>query len=160
MTVYLRILAVALALALAASALAADEKLPRYESLRADLVNLRTGPGERYPIEWVYQRRGLPVEVTAEFDVWRRVRDSDGTEGWVHEHMLTARRSVIVTGAERTIRGDPATSAAAVAKLDPGVVAQLLECKDAWCRIEARGLKGWLPRSELWGVFPDEAVAQ
>jgi SH3-like domain-containing protein len=148
------------ALTVGAAAFAAEEKLPRYESLRADLVNLRAGPGEQYPIEWIYQRKGWPVEVTAAFDVWRRVRDSDGTEGWVHEHMLTSRRSVVVTGAERTLRSEPQPAAAAVARLEPGVVARLLECKDAWCKLEAQGIKGWLPRHEVWGVFPDEAVTE
>lgn len=148
------------ALVAAAAAFAAEEKLPRYESLRADLVNLRAGPGEQYPIEWVYQRKGWPVEVTAAFDVWRRVRDSDGTEGWVHEHMLTPRRSVVVTGAERTLRSEPQPAAAAVARLEPGVIAHLLECKDAWCKLDAQGIKGWLQRDQIWGVFPDEAVSE
>lgn len=153
-----RLFAAALGVILAVGAAAAEDKLPRFESLRADLVNLRAGPGERYPIQWVYQRKGLPVEVTASFDVWRRVRDSDGTEGWVHERMLTDRRSVVVTGAVRTLQSDPGGSAPAVARLEPGVVARLLSCKGAWCRLDAGGVKGWLPRADVWGVFPDEAV--
>lgn len=155
-----RLMAAALAMGLAASATAADEELPRFESLRVDLVNLRAGPGARYPIEWVYQRKGLPVEVTAAFDVWRRVRDSEGTEGWVHERMLSDRRSVVVTGTLRTLHREPDAAAPAVAQLEPGVVARLLDCKGAWCRIETQGLKGWLPRTEIWGVFPDETVAE
>lgn len=157
-----RTFAAALVVALAASAAAAetDEKLPRFESLRADMVNLRAGPGERYPVEWVYQRKGLPVEVTASFDVWRRIKDSDGTEGWVHERMLTGRRSVIVTGALRTLHSDANGASAAVARLEPGVVARLLACKGDWCRLEAQGIKGWLPRGEIWGVFPDETAVE
>lgn len=155
-----RLAATALAVAVAWSATAADEKLPRFESLRVDQVNLRAGPGERYPIEWVYQRKGLPVEVTAQFDVWRRVRDSDGTEGWVHQRMLTDRRSVVVTGALRTLHRDPTAAAPAVARIEPGVVARLLDCKGAWCRLETQGVKGWLPRTDIWGVFPDEVVAE
>jgi SH3-like domain-containing protein len=150
----------ALALLAAATAGAAEEKLPHFASLRVDAVNLRTGPGERYPVEWVYQRRGLPVEVTAEFDVWRRVRDSQGTEGWVHERMLTARRSVLVTGTLRTLLSAPETGSRAVARAEPGVIARLLDCQGGWCRIETQNIKGWLPRADLWGVYPGETVAE
>ncbi len=150
--------AVLAVLAAATSSHGADEKTPRYESLRADLVNLRTGPGERYPIEWIYQRKGLPVEVTAEFDVWRKVRDSDGTVGWVHERMLAATRSVVVRGALRTLHSDPDAAAPVVARVEPGVIARLMECHGAWCRIEAQSIKGWLPRGDIWGVYPDETV--
>ena len=137
---------------------AAEEKVPHFASLRANVVNLRAGPGERYPIEWVYQRRGLPVEVTAQFDVWRKIRDSDGTEGWVHERMLTAQRSVIVKGAERVLKSDPDRGAATVARAEPGVVARLIECRADWCRVETQGIKGWLQRVDVWGVYPDETV--
>ena len=154
-----RFVIAALALVIAAaSASGAEEKVPRFASLRADAVNLRTGPGERYPVEWIYQRKGLPVEVTAQSDVWRRVRDPDGTEGWVHERMLTSSRSIVVTGAPRTLRSEPDAAAHAVARAEPGVIARLLECKGAWCRVETQGIKGWLPRAEFWGVYPDETV--
>ena len=155
---FARAVFLALALVTASVASGAEEKTPRFASLRVDPVNLRTGPGERYPIEWVYQRKGLPVEVTAEFDVWRKVRDSDGTEGWVHQRMLTTVRNVVVKGALRTLRSDPNPDAAAVARAEPGVIAHLLECRDAWCRIETQGVKGWLQRSEIWGVLPNEIV--
>jgi SH3-like domain-containing protein len=153
-----RALAALALLAATGGAMAADDQTPRFVSLRADAVNLRAGPGERYPIEWVYQRKGLPVEVTAEFDVWRKVRDSEGTTGWVHQRMITAQRSVVVIGALRSLRGDPDSGAAVVARAEPGVVARLLECRAAWCRLEAQGVKGWLLRSEIWGVYPDETV--
>ena len=155
-----RLAMAALALLVAATAGAAEEKVPHFASLRVDAVNLRTGPGERYPVQWVYQRKGLPVEVTAEYDVWRRVRDSQGTEGWVHERMLTARRSVVVTGTLRTLLNEPDTAGHAVARAEPGVIAQLLECKGSWCRLETQGIKGWLPRADFWGVYPDETVPE
>jgi SH3-like domain-containing protein len=151
------LLAIAIVLA-AASTRAAEEKLPHFAALRADEVNLRTGPGERYPIAWVYHRKGLPVEVTATFDVWRKVRDSDGTEGWVHQRMLTGERSILVRGSEQTLFADPAASAQPVARAEPGVVARLLECRASWCRVETQGIKGWLPESDVWGVEPGETV--
>ena len=132
--------------------------LPRFASLRADEVNLRSGPGERYPIDWVLTKKGLPVEIVQEFDVWRKIRDADGSVGWVHQRMVTGARTVIVTGAVRTLHADPDDAAPAVARAEPGVVARLLECHGAWCRIEAQDIKGWLRRSEVWGVYADEAV--
>ncbi len=138
------------------------EPIPRFVSLRADTVNLRAGPGGRYPIEYVYRRKGYPLEIVGEFDQWRRVRDWQGTEGWVHERMVTGARNVVVDGKQRILRGAADNAAAPVAKLDPGVIAHLLECRDAWCRIEVKDgggdVKGWLTRSEIWGVLPNEVV--
>ncbi len=141
-------------------AMAAEKALPvpRFVSLRADEVNLRTGPGERYPIDWVLTRKGLPVEIVEEFEAWRKIRDAQGTEGWVHQRMVTGTRTVIVTGAVRTLHADPDPAAPAVARAEPGVIAHLLDCRDSWCRVELQGIKGWLKRTEVWGVYPTEAV--
>jgi len=132
--------------------------VPRFVSLRADEVNLRTGPGERYPIDWVLTRKGLPVEIVEEFEAWRKIRDPQGTEGWVHQRMVTGTRTVIVTGDVRTLHADADAAAPAVARAEPGVIAHLLDCRDTWCRVELQGMKGWLKRGEVWGVYPTEAV--
>jgi SH3-like domain-containing protein len=150
-------LVLAAALALPAGAVE-KERVPRFVSLRSDEVNLRTGPGERYPIDWVLVKKGLPVEVLDEYDVWRRIRDSQGSEGWVHQRMVGATRTVIVTGKLRTLRAEPGDDAAALAHVEPGVIARLLECRDAWCRVEAQDIKGWLKRGEIWGVYAEETV--
>lgn len=149
-----------LALALSLAAVAAEKALPvpRFVSLRADEVNLRTGPGERYPIEWVLTKKGLPVEIIEEYDVWRKIRDAQGSVGWVHQRMVTGIRTVEITGAIRTLHADPDPSAPAVARAEPGVLGRLLECRTQWCRIEAQGIRGWLKRNEMWGVYPDEVV--
>ena len=135
-----------------------EASLPRFAALHADKVNLRAGPGDRYPIEWVYLRRDWPVEVIAQFDHWRRVRDWEGTEGWVHEKMITARREVIVTGGIRVLRQSPDRNAAAIARAEPGVMAKLDECRGDWCRIEAGDMTGWVQRADIWGVYPTENV--
>jgi SH3-like domain-containing protein len=134
------------------------QPVPRFVSLRTDEVNLRTGPGERYPIDWVLVKKGLPVEIVQEFDVWRKIRDSQGSEGWVHQRMVSGTRSVIIAGAVRTLRADADAAAPPVARVEPGVVARLLECRGSWCRVEAHDIKGWLTRAEVWGVYPDEVV--
>jgi len=136
--------------------------LPRFVSLRADEVNLRTGPGIRYPIDWVYQRRGLPVEVIDEFEAWRRIRDRQGTSGWVHQSMLAADRTGVVVGERRALRGEPQATAAVVAWLEPGVIVLLESCEGGWCRAEAQdaeqqSYRGWLQQAEFWGSYPDES---
>ena len=140
---------------------AGDEKpetLPRFASLRWAEVNLRTGPGDRYPIEWILTKKGMPVEVVDKYDVWRKVLDWQGSSGWVHERTLAGGRTVMVTGQMRSLRAEPSATAPVVAKAEPGALAQLLACRGAWCRIEAQGIKGWLERGQIWGVFPDEVV--
>lgn len=146
------------ALAVTGHAAEKREPIPRFVSLRADTVNLRIGPGDRYPVEWVYHRKGLPVEIVAQFEQWRRVRDWQGTEGWVHQRLVTGIRNIIVKGAQRTLYADADADAAPVAKLDAGVIAHLLECRKEWCRIETQSIKGWLHRGEVWGIYPDEVV--
>ena len=132
--------------------------VPRYVSLRSDEVNLRTGPGARYPVDWVFKRKNLPVEVLAEFEHWRKIRDVDGTEGWVHQSMLSSRRYAVVIGETRTLRRQAEASAPSVARVERGVLGQIVECQDRWCRLDVGGFKGWLPRSEIWGVYPNETL--
>ena len=134
--------------------------LPRFASLKTDEVNLRTGPGLRYPIDWVYRRRDLPVQIEREFEVWRLIADADGVKGWVHQATLTGRRSFVVIGSEHVVRADPNDTAAAVARLKPGVVGRLRSC-DAnapWCQVQVGDYRGWLKRDAFWGTFPGEAV--
>lgn len=130
--------------------------VPRFVSLATDKANLRTGPGERYPILWVYIRRDQPLEVTAEFGVWRRVRDVDGTVGWMHGRLLSGRRSAIVTDSVRVMRKKPADKARPLLRLKPGVQVEVDRCKDAWCRIEVLGKRGWLERESFWGTYLGE----
>lgn len=132
--------------------------IPRYVTLRAREVNVRAGPGVRYPIDWVYQRENLPVEVIAEFDTWRKIRDPDGVEGWVHQQMLSGRRTVVVIGGDRLLRRKPEPGAPPVARLETGVIGWLDGCRRDWCEIEVAGLDGWIERSHIWGVRADEAL--
>jgi SH3-like domain-containing protein len=152
----------AAALFACAPAMAADTDtnlpVPRFASLHSDRVNLRTGPGDRYPIDWVFIRREMPVEITAQFEHWRRVRDSEGTQGWVHERMLAGKRAVMIKGATRALYRQPDAASGIVARAEPGVVASLIECQGPWCRIDAGEATGWVRRTEIWGVYPDEKV--
>ena len=136
------------------------QPLPRWAALRSDEVNLRAGPGTRYPIDWVYHRRDLPVQIEREFDAWRLIEDQDGVKGWVHSATLAGRRGFVIKTGDQTLRKSAADDAAAVATLRTGVAGRLRGCaaRAAWCEVEAGGYRGWLKREAIWGIFPDEVV--
>jgi SH3-like domain-containing protein len=132
--------------------------IPRFVSLRATEANMRAGPGEQYPITWTYRRQGLPLEVTAEYDHWRRVRDWQGAQGWMHSSMLSGKRSIIVTGDVRPLRAEPSPGSGVLARIEGEVIGKLLSCPKGgdWCRVQVAGMKGWLLRGDMWGVYDQE----
>tara|TARA_R110002110_G_scaffold5407_4_gene27941 strand:+ start:12292 stop:12789 length:498 start_codon:yes stop_codon:yes gene_type:complete len=132
--------------------------LPRFVSLRASKVHLRTGPGVRYPVDWIFVQRNMPVEIVAEFENWRKVRDWQGTEGWVHRSMLSGKRTAVVKGGIQPLRRNPASSATLTARVMEKVVARLLECEGDWCRVEIGKQRGWMRRTHIWGVYRDEKL--
>lgn len=130
-----------------------DLPLPRFVSLRAETANARRGPSLSHRVDWTFMRRGWPLQVTAEYGQWRRVRDAEGAEGWVHHSLLSGTRTVVVAADAlvplRTTRSD---ASAVLAYIEPGVVARLEACDGAWCRVDAAGAEGWVPDGVLWGV--------
>jgi SH3-like domain-containing protein len=136
--------------------------LPRYASLKTDRVNLREGPSKDHPTKWVYERAGLPVEITAEFEIWRKVRDSEGVEGWVLHSLLSGRRTALVTpnkAAENSkIYARSSESADLAATLQSGVIVNIRNCDGAWCLIDGDGFKGYIQQVKLWGVYPNEKI--
>lgn len=136
-------------------------KIPRFAALKTDDTNMRKGPGQRYPIEWVYKRRDLPVEVEREYDVWRFVRDADGVEGWMHQVTLSDRRTFMITDKDATLRADASDTSSAVAILKVGVIGRLRACDQGskWCQVQAGGYKGYLRRDQFWGLLPDEVIS-
>ncbi len=136
--------------------------VPRYVSLKSDHVNVRAGPTKDNDVAWVYTRSGLPVEITAEFENWRRVRDSEGAEGWVYHSLLSGRRTAVVTMKRKDELAplhDSADEAGTVtARLQAGVVAQVKKCAAGWCHIAGSGFDGWIEQQRLWGVYADEQV--
>jgi SH3-like domain-containing protein len=134
--------------------------MPRFVSLKSDQVNVRVGPGPEYPISWTYVRFGLPVEIIAEYDNWRRVRDANGNEGWVLSTLLSGDRWIIVLitndGTNLTVRSEPAEAAQIVAYLEPGVLVAVERCQNGWCRLVDNRFSGWVAQNRLWGVYPGE----
>lgn len=173
-----------LAAALAGPALAAGEAspagnqpsgkvsglpVPRYVSLKTDRVNLREGPSKDHRTAWVFQRAGLPVEITAEHETWRRIRDSEGTEGWVLHSLLSGRRTALVTPRAKTstdplsLHDKPDDRGSVVAQLQPNVIATVKGCRDGWCRLVivlpgAIDVTGFIRQERLWGVYPNERL--
>jgi len=135
-------------------------KLPRFAALKTDETNMRRGPGQRYPIDWVYKRRDLPVEVEREYDVWRLVRDPEGVRGWVHQVTLSERRTFMISDKDATVRADANDTASAVAVLKVGVIGRLRSCDQGsrWCQVQVGNYRGYLRRDQFWGLLPDEVV--
>jgi SH3-like domain-containing protein len=135
--------------------------LPRFASLKTDRVNLREGPSKDHATKWVYERAGLPVEITAEFEIWRKVRDSEGVEGWVLHSLLSGRRTALVTPNKKEnskIYARPSASADLAATLQAGVIVNVRNCDGSWCLVDGDGFKGYIEQVKLWGVYPDERI--
>lgn len=139
-------------------AFAADSNVPRFVSLASDEVNVRKGPGKRYPITWVFVRSGWPVEVIAEFERWRQIRDVEGATGWIHTSLLSSRRTILITGNQRPLYEDPDTTSSVLLLAEVGVQGRLLECDGAWCKVDIAGNEGWLKANQFYGVFENEKV--
>lgn len=146
-------------------------KVPRYFSLKADRVSLFQGPGAEYPTAWVFKRIGLPVEIIEEAEVWRKVRDAGGAEGWVHVSLLSSRRTALVLpwelgkggqtqAASATLRDDDRESARVIAQVEAGVLASIITCERGWCRVSVGDYRGYIEQSKLWGTYPNEQIKQ
>jgi SH3-like domain-containing protein len=137
--------------------------IPRFVSLKSGRVNSRIGPGLNYAVDWMYMKPGLPMEIIQEYDTWRRVRDSDGAEGWINQSLLSGRRTGIVAPWQKgkavqiSLLSEP-KSTEVVATLEPGVVGQIRLCDGDWCEMTFDGHTGWISQSLVWGAYPGEAV--
>lgn len=130
--------------------------LPRFVSLKASEGNVRRGPSLSHRIDWVFKRRDMPLEVTAEYGHWRRVRDREGAGGWVHYALLSGARTVIVEQDMLPLHVRPDERTPVAARLERGVIARLGDCDVDWCKLSSGGYKGWAPKASVWGVMPDE----
>ncbi|PYE47051.1 SH3-like domain-containing protein [Rhizobium sp. PP-F2F-G20b] len=139
--------------------------LPRFVSLKSKSVNLRVGPSVDYAVSWRYLKPGVPVEIIQEYDNWRRVRDADGTEGWVNQALLSGARTALAApwmrgkgqGVLVNMRREPQSNASIVARIEPGVMLHIGQCTGEWCKAEAQGAEGWIVQTEIWGAYPGEA---
>lgn len=141
--------------------------LPRFVSLKADRVNVRKGPGTDYPIAWVFEKAGLPVEIVREYGIWRQVRDSDGAQGWVLQNLLSGRRTAVVAPWDRKpekkskpvpVHADASADSTITAYAEAGTLAGLIGCDMAWCEVSIADRRGFVEQSLLWGVYKDERI--
>ncbi len=134
--------------------------VPRFVSLRHAKINARIGPSMEHPIKWTYTRKGLPVQITAETEEWRRIRDPKGDVVWVRREMLSGTRTAIVIGTtEAILRKTPSQTAGARATLDPGVILNVKDCGKGWCAVKTDRFTGWVEVNRLWGLEPNERTA-
>lgn len=136
-----------------------DLPLPRFVSLRSNKVYARTGPALRYPIKWVYQREEMPVEIVQEYGNWRKIKDVNGDDGWIHQSLITGERTILIQAQDLVPMHEGfSLESRLVARLEPEVVASIDKCIDSWCRIETGGYHGWVERNYLWGIYVDEII--
>lgn len=132
--------------------------LPRYVSLKTSEARARRGPSLTHRVDWLYTRRDLPLRVTGEYEHWRRVEDAEGQGGWIYYTLLSGVRTVVVQQDLIPMRANPQPNSHEVARLEAGVVAHIMECAPQWCRLSIDGTRGWVERSALWGLDPDEVL--
>jgi SH3-like domain-containing protein len=127
--------------------------LPRFVSIRTKEINIRTGPGERYPIDWVMKAaKGWPLQVVAEYENWRKIKDWEGNIGWVHRAMLNNDHSGVVQVEMTMLRNAPSDTAPPLAHVKMGVRAEIKKCENSWCEVKFEAGEGWLPAKTLWGA--------
>ena len=149
--------AAALVCILTTAVAAGPPEAPRYASIRRDSANMREGPSYNHRILWIYRHKDYPLKIVASFDAWRRVKDVDGTTGWMHHTQLSDRRTVLFIGYTKSpLRQNVEPDAKIVAYAQPGVVARLKACKPQYCEVEASGTDGWVDKRNIWGVEPSE----
>jgi SH3-like domain-containing protein len=145
-------------LAVAAQAGApAQHKTPYWASLSAGQARMRSGPGRNYPASWLYQRQGLPVEVIDIYPGWRKVRDPDGTEGWMIGPLISDQRNGMIKGTTADLHKVPDSGAPIVWRAEPGVIGRLSHCGNGWCKLDVKGQGGFVEEDRLWGVDPGES---
>jgi len=137
-------------------------QVPRFVSIKPDKVRVHAGPTMEQEVLWVYKRAGLPVEITAESENWRRIRDSEGGEGWVYHSLLSGKRTAVVGAKAKgdfvALYAKPDAQSSIIARLEAGVLGAVKQCTGKWCRIQGSGFDGWIAQERLWGVYPDEQV--
>ena len=132
--------------------------VPRFVSLKFNETNLRVGPGSEYPVIWQYRQVGLPLLVDAEFGVWRKVRDADGTTGWMHGAGLSLRRMAFIHTSMAKIYQRDNSESRVVAVAEKNALLKLESCPKNWCRVTTETVRGWVQRAAIWGVLKDDSL--
>jgi SH3-like domain-containing protein len=130
------------------------QPVPRFVSLKAKQTFCRSGPTFGHPVRITFMRRGLPVMVVAETtDHWRKVRDVDSDECWIHKTKLSNAKTALVTIDGLALYARPNAAAPQKARLGRGVIARVEAVENGWLRVSVDGRKGWAPQTGFWGVI-------
>lgn len=161
--IFLSTLSIVLLLFFAGNSIAAEEEdkkiqLPRFVSIRSDEVNVRTGPGVRYPIKWVIKRQNMPVEIIAEYEDWRKIRDIQQDEGWTHKAMLSSRRTALVKSEKKNVYLEPNEKSKLVAIANKGSLLKIDRCDGKFCEVESENVDGFIRQENLFGVYEGEKI--
>jgi SH3-like domain-containing protein len=138
--------------------------LPRFVSIKAERVNMRIGPGTDYAVDWMYQKKGLPLEIVQEYDNWRRVRDSEGAEGWIYQSLLSGKRTAIASPWNKgksqlmDLQDGPSEESETIAQVQPGAIGTISSCNGNWCEISFGSAEGWMKQTLLWGAYPGKRI--
>ena len=127
-------------------------KIPRYVSIKKNKANIRRGPGTSYKIDWVYNLKGLPLQIFAEYGAWRKIKDYEGSTGWIHSKLLSGKRTIIFLEKETFLRTSPSIDSNKIALINKNVVAEFIDCKKYWCKVRVENKTGWVFRNSIWGV--------
>tara|TARA_B100000902_G_scaffold182379_1_gene175153 strand:- start:410 stop:994 length:585 start_codon:yes stop_codon:yes gene_type:complete len=130
--------------------------LPRYVSLKTNEANARRGPSLSHRIDWIFKKKGMPLEIYGEYDNWRRVRDAEGAGGWIHYSLLSGIRSIIVISSMADLHRKSDQNSMIMARIEQNYIADLRKCIKDWCEIDAGKYDGWIRKTDIWGVAPDE----
>lgn len=134
--------------------------IPRFVSLKFNEVNVRVGPGKRYPIRYVYKRQYLPVQIVEEFAHWRKIKDFEGATGWVQKAQLDGRRTAMIMDKPQNLYPDPEVKRAPIIRAAPRVIAPVTECQPDWCELEIAGTRAWIRKADIWGVGREEVFEE
>ena len=130
--------------------------MPRYVSLKATEANARRGPSLSHRIDWIFKKKGMPLEIYGEYDNWRRVRDAEGAGGWIHYSLLSGVRSIVVTASMANLHRKSNKNSMVLARIEENYIADLGKCVKDWCEIDAGKYDGWVKKTDIWGVAPNE----
>lgn len=155
--IYSKILVLLFSLFYAKLANSASLQVPRFVTIKANEANARNGPGVSFPVEWIYHKKGIPVEIIAEYEQWRKIRDLSGDEGWIHSSILSGKRSVVVNAKNyKNLYKNSTENAKIIARIHPKTICAVSKCNKLWCKVNCSNYKGWMTRENLWGIYKNE----
>ncbi len=134
--------------------------VPRFVSLKSNEINVRVGPGKRYPIRYVYRRAQLPVQIVEEFAHWRKIKDYEGASGWVHKGMLDGKRTAMIVDKLQNLYARPEVSDQPVMRAEPTVIGHIRACLPDWCLLDIAERDGWIRKADIWGVGRTEVFEE